>query len=189
MSQTLQPHIEKTSDEVTAAWSKLVSCATRAALARCDMRYRELASELGKLGVSESARSLEGKVHRGTFKFSFFLQVLVATKTECPPKWAQALAAESSWEQRATAVFRGDMSERPWLTYNHLSLRLRDIGVHFPDDSLQVQIEEGTLSAALFLQYATVCRAEFAYRFVDPQALNCAAVEGARIERLSPSPK
>lgn len=67
-----------------AAWARIASRAIRVALTRRDVSYAQLADELVELGVSESARSVEGKVQRGTFRFSFFFKRSAHLKSNCP---------------------------------------------------------------------------------------------------------
>lgn len=151
----------------------------RVVLARRDMSYAELARALGDIGVTESARSVEGKIQRGTFRFSFFLQVLAASQADCPPPWQTALTSNSTWEERACAVLKVELAQLPWLSSQQLTSRLAEIGVAMQADSLDDQILGGTFSASLFLQCAAVCRMSAAHMFVDASSLNDAALAGA----------
>lgn len=180
MPVTLQAKFE---DDAEAAWSKLASRAVRVALARRDMSYAELAKAFLELDVTESARSVEGKVQRGTFRFSFFLQVLVASQTDCPAHWQPVLTADLTWEERASAVLRTEIAQLPWLDWQALSTRLSEIGVAMPSTALSEQVLSGTFSAALFLQCATVCRFPVLFGFVDASSLNDAALAGVTQSR------
>ncbi|WP_310030352.1 DUF6471 domain-containing protein [Paraburkholderia graminis] len=176
-------------DEREDVWSRLVSRAVRVTLARQDMSYADLATALAKIGVSETFRSVEGKAQRGTFRFTFFLQVVLASGTDYPAAWKEALAAEQSWEMRASAVVHAELSLQPWVTWTGLSARLGEIGVVISPEDIESHVKNGTLSAALFLQFATVCRVEGLGRFLDASSLVRAALDGHRgtgKHRLSP---
>jgi hypothetical protein len=177
MADTLQADVEKNREH----WHQLASRATRVLMLRKGMSYREVAWSLLDLGVEESERSVEGKVHRGTFPFTFFLQVLVATKADCPVTWRTALATPQTWEQRASLIVQQDMVEQRWLTYDVLSRSLRNIGVFVPVPLLHSKMRDGTLSTALFLQYATVRRMKFANCFLDWSDLDEAAATGGQL--------
>jgi hypothetical protein len=181
MSQALQTDAQKTYEAMQTTWFELASRATRVLIAKRGMQYRDVASALTEIGVDESSRSVEGKIHRGTFAFTFFLQLLVATKSHCPFSWRDSLAVEHSWEQRASSIILGDMVEQRWLTYDILSRNLRDIGVVVPAATLHAKFRNGTLSTALFLQYATVRRLEFVHSFLDWSELNETAAQGGRL--------
>jgi len=180
MSVTLQAKFD---DSPEAAWSKLASRAVRVALARRDMSYAELARALSDIGVTESARSVEGKIQRGTFRFSFFLQALAASQADCPPLWQTAFNSNLTWDERASTVLRVELAQLPWLSWKQLASRLAEIGIAMQADSLGDQILAGTFSAALFLQCAGVCRFDTAYMFVDVSSLNDAALAGATQSR------
>jgi hypothetical protein len=167
-------------DEVESGWAALASRAVRVTLARRDMSYAALAAALAEIGVPETFRAVEAKAQRGTFKFAFFLQLLVAVKADYPARWEQPLAADQTWEQRATAVLQTELSLLPWLTWAGLSARLSEIGVAVSAEELEIQAEIGTFPAVLFLQCAAVCRFESIVRFVDVSSLNDAALNGHR---------
>jgi hypothetical protein len=145
---------------------------------RQDMSYAELAQELSSLGVPESARSVEGKIQRGTFKFSFFLQAVAAAKTDFPERWSDALTSSRTWDEKAASVMRAELALQPWLTMVALATRLEEIGVSVAPAALDTQIREGIFSATLFFQCATVCRLESVLRFIDASSLGQAAMAG-----------
>jgi hypothetical protein len=165
-------------ESVDATWAKLVSRAVRVALTRQDVSYAQLATELTRLGVPESARSVEGKVQRGTFRFSFFLQALSASRADCPAPWSRILATPGSWEAHAAAVFKECLAQQPWLNWDQLAQRLAEIGIDVQADVLGAQATEGIFSASLFFQCATVCRFEGIQLFLDVSSLNGAALAG-----------
>lgn len=159
-------------------WSSLATRAIRVLLARKEASYARLAAELSRLGQNESARSAEGKVQRGTFRFSFFLQSLVAIGADCPPHWSETLSASGDWSQRASLLMRKELNARPWLTWPELSRRLGTIGEQISPESLATQIEGGDFSAALFLQCAVVCAFDGLELFLDRSDLIDAAQRG-----------
>lgn len=57
-----------------------------------------------------------------------------------------------------------------------LSSRLEELGVHVEAESLESQIEDGTFSAALYFQCATVWRFDALWLFLDIGAVNEVAV-------------
>jgi hypothetical protein len=168
-------------ETVDATWAKLASRAIRVALARRDMSYAQLADALTSMGLAESARSVEGKIQRGTFRFTFFLQTLVAANNEYPEYWAAALQSKDTWEGHAASVIETELATQPWLDGAKLSQRLAEIGVHVGADTLWGQIVGGTLSTTLFFQCAAVCRFTNLQFFLDGRDLNAAAVAGASI--------
>jgi len=169
---------EKVGQNVDARWAKLASRAVRVALARQDVSYVQLANELTRLGVRESARSVEGKVQRGTFRFSFFLQALVASRADSPAAWSRVLKERGTWESRATAVIKHALAEQAWLDWQQLAQRLAEIGVEMQPEALSAQVDDGTFSAALFFQCAAVCRFAGTNLFLDVSSLNTAALAG-----------
>lgn len=173
---------EKVEQGVDAAWARLASRAVRVALARQDMSYVQLATELTRTGVRESARSVEGKVQRGTFRFSFFLQTMLASRADWPAAWSSALTMPGTWEQRASAVFKEALAQQPWLGWRQLAQRLTEIGIEVDPEVLGAQIDDGTFSAALFLQCAAVCRFEGINLYLDISSVNRAALVGKRAD-------
>ncbi|TXC88058.1 hypothetical protein FRZ40_10970 [Paraburkholderia azotifigens] len=164
---------------VDAHWSKLASRAIRVALARRDVSYAQLADALNTMGLSESSRSVEGKIQRGTFRFSFFLQSLAASDNQFPERWSVSLRSGASWEKCAADVIQAELAAQPWLNHILLSHRLAEIGVEIAAETLKGQIVDGTLSTALFLQCATVCRFPDLHFFLDSRDMIDAAVAGA----------
>lgn len=164
---------------VDAHWARLASRAIRVALARRDMSYAQLAGALTGMGLAESARSVEGKIQRGTFRFTFFLQTLAASNNQYPEQWAVALhSGATTWEKSAALVIQAELATLPWLDHPMLSQRLNEIGVQVAAEALKGQITDGTLSTALFFQCATVCRFTDLHFFLDGRDLNDAAVAG-----------
>jgi hypothetical protein len=170
--------IAKLLESIDTVWAKLVSRAVRVALARRDMSYAQLAAELAHLGISESARSVEGKVQRGTFRFTFFLQALTASHVDCPSGWLDIMEAPGTWEERASAILRVALAPQPWLSWPQLAQRLAEIGITLDSDVLATQAKDGSFSAALFFQCAAVCQFQGVQLFLDLSSLRNAAVAG-----------
>ena len=59
-------------------WYQLAGNVLRAELARQGISYRQLATLLAGIGVSETERSIANKMSRGSFSFAFFLQCMRA---------------------------------------------------------------------------------------------------------------
>jgi hypothetical protein len=177
----LKHRSEKTQDEdthsVDSAWAHLASRALRAALIYQGVSYEELARRLVARGTQESERSIEGKIHRGTFKFAFLLQALIAAGSALPSTWLSMQQLQGSWEDSAAAAFKADLATQPWLDTDMLSSRLEELGVHVQADSLSTQIEDGTFSAALYFQCATVCRFDALWLYLDVSIVNNVAVQ------------
>jgi hypothetical protein len=162
-----------------SVWSRLASRAIRVLLVRKEVSYARLAVDLSRLGAEESARSVEGKVQRGTFRFSFFLQSLAAVEADCPGHWMPALREPREWEHRAALLMQQELAARPWLTWQELSRRLEVIGERIAPETLAAQITSGVFSAALFLQCAVVCSFDGLELFLDQSDLREAARKGA----------
>jgi Domain of unknown function (DUF6471) len=156
-------------------WSSLATRAIRVLMARKEVSYARLAGELTRLGQEESARSAEGKVKRGSFQFSFFLQSLVAVGADCPHHWTDVLSASDDWDRRASRLLLKELNARPWLTWLELSRRLETIGERISPNTLSTQIEEGNFPATLFLQCAVVCAFDGLELFIDRSDLRDAA--------------
>jgi len=59
-------------------WQARVKAILKAELARRDISYRELASRLGALGITDNERNIANKLSRGTFTAAFFVACLDA---------------------------------------------------------------------------------------------------------------
>jgi hypothetical protein len=59
-------------------WSELAKRHVKAALARHDVKYADLAKRLTDMGLPETEGSLQVKINRGTFPAWFMLAVLRA---------------------------------------------------------------------------------------------------------------
>lgn len=59
-------------------WNIEAKRVLRTELVRRGITYRVLSEMLEKIGVIETERSIQGKIARGTFSFTFFLQCMKA---------------------------------------------------------------------------------------------------------------
>jgi len=159
-------------------WTSLATRAIRVLMARKEVSYARLAGELTRLGQEESARSAEGKIKRGTFQFSFFLQSIVAVGADCPHNWTNVLSTSEDWNSRAARLMQNELDARPWLTWSELARRLETIGERISPKTLSTQIEGGSFSATLFLQCAVVGAFDGLELFVDRSDLADAARSG-----------
>ncbi|MDR5796453.1 DUF6471 domain-containing protein [Caballeronia sp. LZ008] len=167
--------------DVDAMWAGLVSRAARVLLMRRGIGYFRLVHELARRGITESIESVEEKINRGTFRFTFFLQLSEATGSTAMPSWMDAWETADSWEDCASAILKKELSVQPWITPTVLTERLQHIGIHLAPEDLRFQIEQGSFTTALFFQCATVCFfGDFLSLFLDPSDVNAVAFEGSR---------
>jgi hypothetical protein len=138
-----------------------------------------LASEFARQGGSESARALEGRMHRGTFRLGFFLQVVATIQADYPPHWRKAMTSAGDWDARASHLFRAELAARPWLNWDEVRRRLASIGEAWDPDTLSAVASTGDFAATLFLQCSVVCSFQGIELFVDHSDLCEAARKGA----------
>jgi hypothetical protein len=167
------------SNDNDTVWSQLAARALKVLLVRKEVSYARLAADLSRQGAGESKRTVEGKVLRGTFRFSFFLQSLIAVGADCPLHWLEPLRAPGEWEHRASLLMQQELAARPWLSWDELARQLDRIGERVPSDVLAAEITSGVFSAGLFLQCAAVCSFEGLDLFLDRSDLREAARKGA----------
>ncbi|KXU96437.1 hypothetical protein CR51_22820 [Caballeronia megalochromosomata] len=160
-------------------WAKLVSRAIRGLLVRKGVSVRRLAAELARLGTAESTRSLEGKLHRGTFRLGFFLQVIDALQADRPLHWCESMRCTGDWDARAARLLLSEIEARPWLSWAEVSRRLAYIDENWDSHELAVAVSSGDFAATLFFQCAVVCSFQGVDIFVDQSDLYEAARKGA----------
>lgn len=66
-------------------------------MSRKGVSYEDLALAFAALGLDETVRGLHGKVQRGSFQCSFFLQLLAASRAEVPTQWTPHLRGKVDW--------------------------------------------------------------------------------------------
>jgi hypothetical protein len=168
-------------------WAALASRAIRGLLVRKGTTVPRLAVEMRNVGADESARTLEGKMHRGTFRFSFFLQVVSALRADLAPQWRQAIESSGNWDDRAGRLLRSELAARPWLDWIEVSRRLASINQIWEPEDLSKTVVAGTFSTTLFLQCAVVCSFQGLDFFVDQSDLFELARRGSETLRSPPS--
>ncbi|WP_092136811.1 DUF6471 domain-containing protein [Cupriavidus sp. YR651] len=160
-------------------WSRLASRTARGLLVRKGISYEQLVDLLAAEGVSESARGLEGKVQRGSFRCSFFLQLLLAARADVPPSlWAHAKG--ETWEDAAHKLFMQELSKQG-LTFLQLSKRLGKIGVDIEPVSTERQVSNGSYPFTLLLQLSAVAPVVVLHRFVDQTDIEQAATVATKL--------
>ncbi|REG48981.1 hypothetical protein B0G80_5299 [Paraburkholderia sp. BL6669N2] len=170
-------------------WAALASRAIRGLLVRKGVSVPRLASEFARHGASESARALEGRMHRGTFRFGFFLQVVATIHADYPPHWRQAMTSAGNWDARASHLFQAELAARPWLNWVEIGRRLASISENWDPDALSAAVSAGDFAATLFLQCSVVCSFQGIELFVDQSDLCEAARKGAASLVEIPRPK
>lgn len=160
-------------------WATLASRAIRCLLVRKGVSVPRLASEFGRLGGNESARALEGRMHRGTFRLGFFLQIVAAVQADYPPHWRQAMKSAGDWDARASQLFQAELAARPWLSWVEVGRRLASISENWDPRGLCTAVSTGDFPATLFLQCSVVCAFQGIELFVDQSDLFEAARKGA----------
>lgn len=63
-------------------WNQLASQVIKSELVRQGMKYHELARHLKLMGVDETQASIASKLSRGTFSFTFVMQVCMVLGIE-----------------------------------------------------------------------------------------------------------
>jgi hypothetical protein len=166
-------------------WATLASRAIRGLLVRKGVSVPRLASDFARLGASESARALEGRMHRGTFRLGFFLQVVATVEADYPPHWREAMTSAGGWDARASRLFQAELAARPWLNWAEMGRRLASINETWDPAALSAAVSSGDFAATLFLQCSVVCSFQGVELFVDHSDLCEAARKGvARLAEI-----
>lgn len=66
-------------------WSKVVAKIIKAELAKRDLNYNELVLRLEKMGIEIKVDDLRGRISRGTFSATLFIQCLKAMGVKTLP--------------------------------------------------------------------------------------------------------
>jgi len=146
-------------------------------LARKGVPYEQLPKLLATVGVIDSARAAEGKIQRGTFRCTFFLQLLCALQADLPERIQQLLDARESWEAASRQLFLGELSDHS-LTFAALSERLAaESGLTLETSQIEHQVMAGTYPLTLLLQLSLVAPVAGLERFIDASDISKAATE------------
>lgn len=153
--------------EADTPWARLASRATRVALTRKDVTYGVLVDALVNDGVSGGERAIVSKISRGTLRFSLFLHILSVAKVQLPERWTDAMRQPGTWEDRAQAVLRVELSRQPTLLTDDLVSRLSRLGTSMSPASLDAQTQAGSMQLSLFIQLIHVLNSDCLERFID----------------------
>ncbi|MGY2490100.1 hypothetical protein [Cupriavidus sp. CP313] len=156
------------------SWSGLASQVGRALLARKGVSLGEAAPLL--VEERTTARGLDGKLQRGTYSFSLFLELLTVLRAEAPPQWQPILLTKDlPYATKAKFILLRELTKRG-LDREDLIRRLKNEHIEPPrHEAADRTMEDGTFSMILMLQLAAVTAVEGMERFVDTSDLILAA--------------
>ncbi|MCO4887850.1 DUF6471 domain-containing protein [Cupriavidus sp. WGtm5] len=129
------------------------------------MSYEQLVDCLAAASLKESVRAVEGKVQRGSFRCSFFFQLLSAVQADLPDELVLPKRRES-WEEACARTFLREL-EHHGLTYDVLEKRLLKLGIVVTATQLEQQVSSGSFPFTLLLQLSAVAPVTLLQRFVD----------------------
>ncbi|WP_224786951.1 DUF6471 domain-containing protein [Pandoraea sputorum] len=86
-------------------WTRLASRCARGVMVRKGVTYDDVAQGFASLGIEESLRGLNGKIQRGSFQCSFFLQLLCACGAAIPRSWAPHLTRRVDWCESSRRIY------------------------------------------------------------------------------------
>jgi len=151
---------------VDTPWTRLASRTARGLLARKGATYESLAQALCAMGIPESVRGAESKIQRGSFRFSFFIQVLKALDSEYPTQWEPYLETDDAWEIAAARIFRHEL-DAGGIDIHTLAVRLSRMDISIETDALGSLVSLGEFPFSLVLQLSSVAPISQLCRFVD----------------------
>ncbi|MGT2454411.1 DUF6471 domain-containing protein [Cupriavidus basilensis] len=160
---------------VDTPWTRLASRTARGLLVRKGVSYEQLVSLLSVEGVEESPRGLEGKVQRGSYRCSFFLQLLHAVRADIPLSLCIPKNNES-WEDVSRRIFLQELTAHG-LTFEELTKRLHALGLDFNPSVLERNVSIGNYPFTLLLQLSAVAPVSLLERFVDQTDIEKVAAE------------
>jgi len=134
-------------------------------LVRKGVSYEQLVECLAAVELEESVRAVEGKVQRGSFRCSFFFQLLLAVQADLPDELT-LLKRQESWEDVCTRTFLREL-EAHGLTYSVLAKRFLKLGLEVSATQLEQQVLSGSFPFTLLLQLSAVSPVTVLQRFVD----------------------
>ncbi|MFC4482738.1 DUF6471 domain-containing protein [Cupriavidus campinensis] len=150
---------------VDTAWTRLASRTARGLLVRKGVSYEQLVECLAAVDLEESVRAVEGKVQRGSFRCSFFFQLLLAVQADLPDELVLSKRQES-WEEACARTFLREL-EHHGLTYDVLAKRFLKTGLELSAAQLEQQVSSGSFPFTLLLQLSAVAPVTLLQRFVD----------------------
>lgn len=151
---------------VDTPWTRLASRTARGLLARKGATYESLAQALCAMGVPESVRGAESKIQRGSFRFSFFIQILKALDSEYPTQWEPYLETDDTWEIAAARIFRHELDAGD-IDIHTFAVRLSEMDISIEAETLQSLVSIGEFPFSLVLQLSSIAPVSQLCRFVD----------------------
>ncbi|WP_153948827.1 DUF6471 domain-containing protein [Cupriavidus sp. U2] len=151
---------------IETPWSRVASRTARGLLVRKGITQGTLVESLRLVGTSETPRSIEGKLLRGTFKFSLFLQILSAIKSDHPAHWKPVVARAANWDDASARILRHELLDIG-MPLRQVAFRLRDLGVLIDDVVLGSACNDGNFPLVLILQLCLVRPIDELDRLVD----------------------
>ncbi|MFS8977262.1 hypothetical protein PO002_22585 [Cupriavidus necator] len=163
-------------------WSDLAAQVGRALLARKGASLLKAARLLVEEKTTD--RGLDGKLQRGTYSFSLFLELMSVLGADAPPQWQSILSLkDTSYAMKAKFILLRELTNLG-LDRDEFLRRLRDEHIEPPrNDSADRTMEDGTFSMILMLQLAALAYVEGMERFVDTSDLIRAALQSAKKEK------
>ena len=167
---------------VTTPWTVLASNVAKAILARKGVTVEEVAERFNKVhGTTESTRSIDGKIYRGTYSFAFFLQLLVALRVDCPQQWLPGLYGAEDYALLAKHVLLRELVSHSLDLESFVRNLGRDFELRRLAEDLAEQIELGSFQFVVVLELASIAWLDGFERFVDRSDVVSAAIARARI--------
>ncbi|MBP0622871.1 hypothetical protein [Cupriavidus consociatus] len=163
-------------------WSELAYRASEVLFARKGKNVKDVVDLLVEEKVA-SARGLEAKLKRGTYRFALFLELMSVLGVDAPPEWQPLFVTNDlSYATRARLVLIRELNKRN-LDRSGFLARLRDAHIRVPrNDSSEEAMEDGTFTMVLMLQLAALAPVEGMERFVDMSDVLRVASQSAKGE-------
>lgn len=163
---------------VSTPWTLLAARVARGLLSRKGFTLRHLTERFSALGFDDTERGIDGKIARGTYSFAFFLQLLKATRSEYPSRWAPTVALDIRFEEQAAYIFVNELASHG-IDSSDFVKRLATVGTNLAEKEIGEKISQGTFPFVLLLQLAAVIDIAGLERFVDSCDIADAAIVAA----------
>lgn len=160
---------------IETPWSLIASRTARGMLVRKGITQETLVENLRLVGAAETLRSIEGKLLRGTFKFSLFLQILSAIKSDHPAHWKPLVARSSDWDDASAKILRQELMDG-CVPLREVVAQLRDLGVLVDETVLERACNDGNFPLVLILQLCLVRPIDELDRLVDMSDIRAALI-------------
>lgn len=123
------------------------------------------------MGVPESVRGAESKIQRGSFRFSFFIQILKALDSEYPAQWEPYLETNDSWETAAARILRHELDAGD-MDIHTFAVRLSEMDISIEAETLESIVSLGEFPFSLILQLSSFAPVSQLCRFVDQKDID-----------------